>query len=235
MSKTQELSTRAAAFCPSGRSSQTGVLVVCAGRHAIEVIDALNACGISVYGCLDGGIERGTEVYPGVKVVGSDRDLESMVADGFRSVYLGVGGLDNLSIRIRFFEQLESLGAVAQPLVHPAAHVAPTARLGRGTPVLAGASIGPLSTVGRNCVITQNAVITHHCTIGNHVVVAPNAVLAAGVTVNDEATIGMGVSVYHDLHIGRRSVVVNGIDLMQDVPDDTIVKHRGAPALLRDR
>ncbi len=214
------------------RTLTDGVLVLCAGRHAVEVIDALTARGTRVFGCLDGRVKRGTEVCSGATVVGSDDDLESMVADGFRQVYLGIGGLDNLDVRIRLFERLERLGVVQPALVHPAAHVAPSVTLGRGSTVLACASIGPLSVVGRNCVITQNAALTHHCIIGDHVVIAPHAVLAAGVRVDNEVTIGMGVSVYHDLHIGRRSVVVNGVDLLQDVPEDSMVKHRSPPPVI---
>ncbi|MCH7527555.1 MAG: hypothetical protein IID39_08970, partial [Planctomycetes bacterium] len=139
-------------------SAARGVLVLGAGRHAAEVIDALVAGGVRVHGCLDSHVPAKTEIYPGVTVVGSDRDLSSMVADGFATVYLGIGGLGNLDVRIRFFQMLEGLGAAAPPLVHPAAHVAPTVELGAGTTVLARASIGPLTRIGRNCIITQNAV-----------------------------------------------------------------------------
>lgn len=216
-------------------SIRADVLILGAGRHAVEVIDALTACGTKIYGCLDARVPRGTEVFPDISVVGSDKDLAAMSADGFRTVYLGIGGLDNLDVRIRFFHQLEELGVVAPPLVHPAAHIAPSARVGHGTTVLARASIGPMTEIGRNGVITQNAVIAHHCRLGDHVVVAPSAVLAAGVTVGDEATIGMGVTIYHDLRIGRRALVVNGIDLMQDVPDDAVAKHHGAHAVVLPR
>ncbi len=213
------------------RTARSEALVLCGGRHAAEVIDALIACGTQVHGCLDAALARGTEVYPGVTVVGSDDDLPAFVSDGFAHVYLGIGGFDNLDARIRLFRRLQELGVPPQPLVHPSAHVSSSAKIGIGTTILARASVGPLSSVGCNCVLTQASVITHHCRLGDHVVLAPNATLAAGVTVGEMATVGMGVTVFHDVTIGRRSVIVSGIHLMQDVPDDSVVKHRTLPAV----
>lgn len=217
----------------SERSKADGVLVLCAGRHAVEVIDALIACGILVHGCLDARIPQGTEIYPGVTVIGTDRDLRAYVADGFTKVYLGIGGLGNLDDRIRLLDQLAELSAVAPTLIHPTAHVAPTASLERGTTILARASVGPLSTIGFGSIITQNAVVTHHCVVGRHVVIAPNAVLAASVHVGDESTVGMGVTVYHDVRVGRRVTIVNGANVMVDVPDGATVKHQGVPTVVR--
>lgn len=217
------------------RETHHAALVVGAGRHAVEVLDALQAVGIGVHGCLDAKVGVGTEVYPGVRVVGSDRDLKALVSDGFRTVYIGIGGLSNLCARMRVFHLLQEWGAAPPALVHPSAHVAPTARIGAGTTVLARASVGPLSDVGRNCVITQGAIITHHCQIGDHVVIAPGAALAAGVTVGDETTVGMGVTIYADVCVGRGCVLVNGVHVMVEVPDESIVKHAGAPCVIRPR
>ncbi len=228
----------AQAFVKTGIGASDAVgreeaVVLCGGRHAAEVIDALLALGRPVHGCLDGKLPRGTEVYPGVVVVGSDTDLDALVADGFTKVYLGLGGLGNLPGRIELFRMLRERGVVQPTLVHPTAHIAPSASIGVGTTVLAGASVGPMSVIGCNGVITQGAVVTHHVAVGDHVVLAPQSVLAAGVRVGDEATIGMGVTVYHDVSIGKRSVIVNGIHVMQDVPGDSIVKHRSVPAVSR--
>lgn len=211
------------------REVRPEALVLCGGRHAAEVIDALLACGIPIHGCLDAHLARGTEVFPGVSVIGSDDDLTAMIGDGYGTVYLGIGGLENLDARMRLFGRLKELGAAQPPLIHPSAHVADSATIGSGTTILARASVGPLSQIGENCILTQGSVVTHHCQIGDHVVLAPNATLAAGVTVGSEATIGMGVTVYHDVTIGKRSIIVNGIAVMQDVPDDCVMKHRSVP------
>ncbi|MCH7526602.1 MAG: antibiotic acetyltransferase, partial [Planctomycetes bacterium] len=50
--------------------------------------------------------------------------------------------------------------------------------------------------------------------------------------VGDEATIGMGTTIYPDLHIGRRAVIVNGVNLTRNVPDHDVVKLR-APVSLK--
>lgn len=206
-------------------------IVVCGGRHACEVIDALVATGRRVYGCLDASLPVGTKVYPGVEVIGRDTDLPKFVGDGFARVYLGLGGLKNLPGRIAWYQTLRERGLLQEALIHPSAYVSPSASIGPGTTVLAGASVGAMSVVGDNCVITQGAVVTHHCVVGDHVVLAPQCALAAGVRVGGQATVGMGVTVYHDVVIGTRSVIVNGVHVVQDVPDDSVVKHRTVPVV----
>jgi len=208
---------------PTGRN-EPGVLIVGAGRHAIEVIDALLARGIAIHGCLDARVPIGKEIYPGVRVVGHDRDLAAMSRNGFRTAYIGIGGFENLPARIRMFHAAEELGMAAGPLIHPSAHVAPSSHLSAGTTVLAHASIGPMNRIGRNCVITQNAAVSHHCCIGHNVVISPNAALAAGVVIEDDATIGMGVTVHHDVHVGSRATIVSGLHVTADVPADGTMK-----------
>jgi len=226
------IGSKVAATLASDQTSvdDRGVLVVGAGRHAIEVIDALQARGVAIHGCLDARVPVGKEIYPGVRVVGLDRELAAMIRDGFRTVYMGIGGFDNLDVRIRLFSLVEELGVAAPPLIHPSAHVAPSSELGAGTTVLAHASVGPMNRIGRNCVITQNAVVSHHCCIGDNVVLSPNAALAAGVVVEDDATIGMGVTVYHDVHIGQRAIIVSGIHVFADAPAGATLKRDLTPA-----
>ena len=43
----------------------------------------------------------------------------------------------------------------------------------------------------------------------------------------------MGVTVYHDLRIGRRVTIVNGANVMVNVPDGATVKHQGVPTVVR--
>jgi UDP-3-O-[3-hydroxymyristoyl] glucosamine N-acyltransferase len=74
--------------------------------------------------------------------------------------------------------------------VHPEAeleepvHVGPNAsvgrcRLGAGTAVLAGASIGDGATLGKDCLIHANASVGHDCALGDRVILQPNAVVGS--------------------------------------------------------
>jgi sugar O-acyltransferase (sialic acid O-acetyltransferase NeuD family) len=217
----------------SAPHSRNGAVIVGAGRHAAEVIDALQSNGLPIHGCIDRSVPVGTEIYPNVRVVATDGDLTAIINDGFESIYLGIGGLANQDARRNWFDKLLVNDVAPPPLVHASAHIAPTVRLGTGTTVLARATIGPLSTIGQGCIIAQNAVITHHCRLADHVVIAPNATLAAGVRIDESATIGMNVTVLHDLHIGRRAWLINGVDVFQNIPANAVVKHHGPPASIR--
>lgn len=72
----------------TSRPSEFGAVVLCAGRHAAEVLDILSARGDAIHGCLDAAIPIGTEIYPCVRVVGRDDAINDLVSAGCDTVYL---------------------------------------------------------------------------------------------------------------------------------------------------
>lgn len=87
--------------------------------------------------------------------------------------------------------------ALAQDGVSPAAHIDPTATLGEGCEVAAGAVIGK------------------HVILGNHCVIGPGAVLHEGVTVGDHSRIGANAVLSHTV-VGKRCILHPNISIGQD-------------------
>ncbi len=82
-------------------------------------------------------------------------------------------------------------------VVDPRAVIDPSARLGAGTEVVAGAFIGPRVEIGKRCLIDANAVI------------------GLGVVLGDDCIVGAHVSLSH-CRIGNRVVIYPGARLGQD-------------------
>jgi sugar O-acyltransferase (sialic acid O-acetyltransferase NeuD family) len=202
------------------------VLIYGGGGHATMCIDLLRrlAC-FRVVGIIDDRLEIGSQVM-GVPVVGTSEDLRRLHDGGVRFAVNGVGGVPDTRTRRATFDRLKAVGFVLPNLIHPTAIVEPSAVLGEGNHVMAGALVGSQARLGDDCVVNSGAIVSHDCDLRDHAHVAPGAVLGGGVLVGEGALVGMGVSVYMRVRIGEWSVVTNGVSLFADVPPHTAVKRQ---------
>ena len=113
-------------------------------------------------------------------------------------------------------------------VIHPAAAVAATARIGAGSVVLAGAVVGPDARIGAHAIVNTRAVVEHDCTLADGVTVAPGAVLCGAVRLDEGAFVGAGATVRQGLHLGAWSVAALGSAVVTDVAGATLVT--GVPA-----
>jgi len=198
-----------------------GIEIVGGGGHAKVVIATLEAAGLEPVGIWDDDPEkRGTELL-GVPVVGN---IAQLAKAGRRRAVLAVG--ENRARR----GLAARLDLAWVTVVHPAAWVAPSARLGAGTVVFAGAVVQPDTVVGAHAIVNTGASIDHDGRIGDFVHVAPGVRLAGGVTVGEGALLGIGSVVIPGIEIGEWSVVGAGAAVVSEVaPKTTVV---GVPARL---
>lgn len=78
-------------------------------------------------------------------------------------------------------------------LIHPAAHISPTARIGMGTIIMAGAVIQANVKIGRHCIINTGASVDHDCVIEDFVHIAPGVNLCGGVHVGEGSLLAVGL------------------------------------------
>lgn len=131
--------------------------------------------------------------------------------------------------------RFEHLGA--EPRIHPAAVIAPSAvisgdvTIGANSQVLHGAVItaegGPI-TIGESVIVMENALIRASATdavhVGDHVLVGPMASIS-GASVADEVFLATGTRVFNGARIGERSEVrINAVVHLRTVlPAETVV------------
>ncbi len=197
-----------------------------AGGHGKVVADILlRAGGCEVLGFVDDGREAGTVVL-GLPVLGGREWLRAQTSDGAgMAVALGIG--DNAA-RERTFGFCRELGLRLLTAVHPTAAVAPSARLGEGTVVMANASVNPDARVGAGAIINTGAVVEHDCVVGDFAHLSPNAALGGAARVGRLAHCGLGAVVLPGIGVGDRAVIGAGSVVNRNI-DSGVVAH-GVPA-----
>jgi len=200
------------------------IVIFGAGGHAKAIMDMIKQIGdYSIAGLLDDKIPAGTIVL-GIPVLGSRNLLPALLRKGVNMAANGVGGILDITVRVRIFELLENAGFVLPPLVHPRATVEPSARIEGGVQVFANAYVGSEAELQPKCMINTNVVVSHDCKIGAYSHIAPGALLAGHVTIGERTLVGMGVTTAIGVKIGSGVRIGNGAIVLADVPDKTIIQ-----------
>lgn len=184
------------------------ITVIGAGGHAKAVIATLQAAGHTVVQLLDDDPARWGSHLLDVEITGPV-DL----AAG-RCAFIAIGGNTG---RRQVAERLP--GARWVIAVHPRACVHPSARLGPGSIVMAGAVIQPDASLGAHCIINALASVSHDCQLGDFVHLAPGARLTGFASAGEGAFLGANSTVIPGRRVGAWSTVGAGAVVTRDLPD----------------
>ena len=186
------------------------VLVFGASGHGKVVADVARAAGLVVVGFVDDDERRrGARLWE-LPVLGWDEAAGRHGGPGRAAVALGIG--DNRA-RELVFDRVVSAGFEVVTAVHPSAVLAPRARLGPGTVVMALAAVNPDAEVGVGAILNTGCVVEHDCRVGRFAHLSPNSALGGGAEVGDRAHLGLGavvlplVGVGADVRVGAGAVV----------------------------
>lgn len=141
-------------------------------------------------------------------VVGTSAQAQNIDND----IFVAIG---NATIREKLMEEFGDKNAPI--LIHPSAVVSPSARIGKGTVVMAGAVINPDVIIGEGCIVNTCASIDHDCSISDYVHVSVGAHICGSVDVGKNTWIGAGaivsngISIIDNCCIGAGAVVIKNI------------------------
>jgi UDP-perosamine 4-acetyltransferase len=160
-----------------------------AGRH--------NLCGF-----IDDVLPPGVDVIDGITTLGSLADVSAMSGYGPESKSLVFAiGYSDMRARGLAVDKVRPLGYDMISLIHPAASVEPSARLGEGVVVLAGAVVDQYVTIGDFCYLHNGSIV------GENSVLGANNYLSAGTTFGGSVTVGA------NNFFGINSTIVNDVDI----------------------
>jgi len=190
------------------------IVVVGAGGHAKVCIELLQAAGERVAYCIGG--EDSPEQCLGVPVLKGDEHLETLRRDGYARAFIAIG-----ANRLR--ERLAMLalrhGYTLVNAISPLATISPSATIGSGIAIMAGAVINAEASIGDLSIVNTGATVDHDCRIGRAVHIAPQTALAGNVVVGDYAFLGIGTKVIPEIIIGKHAVIGAGGVVVSDISD----------------
>ena len=205
-------------------------VILGAGGHALSVLDAAFVQADSAtWACLDDNPALVGTNIANVPIIGPVSMLPELAQQGAAYFIVGVGS--NFLVRQRFFREAVQLGLKPGFVYHQTSYISSSARIGAGTVVLAGATVGPEAQIGTNCIVNTGGVVEHNVTVGENSHIAPHATLLGGVTIGKEVLIGAGAVVLPGVSIGDYATVGAGAVVVHDVPEGAVVK--GVPARKR--
>ncbi len=200
-----------------------------AGGHARVLLDILRAdSAVEVVGLLDARPDLWGSEVDGCPVLGDDRLLDGLHADGVRSAFVGIASVGATDVRRRVAEHAVRAGFELLRVIHPSATVSPSADVGPGAALLAGSIVGAGVVLGANVIVNTGAIVEHGCVVGDHAHIATGAILAGDVRVQEGVHVGAGAVVRQGVTLGRGAVVGAGAAVVRDVPRNTTVV--GVPA-----
>jgi sugar O-acyltransferase (sialic acid O-acetyltransferase NeuD family) len=204
----------------NGRSDHANAPLYLAGSgsFAVEVAEWARDAGRSVVGL----IELRDPARVGMTIASVPVLATTPVPAGGR-VAVAMGGS-----RRDTWSSLEHHGWQPATIVHPAAHVSPTARLGAGCVIGPGAVVGAETEIGAHTLVSRGTLIGHHCQIGAFVSLMPGANVGGHTKIGEHTTVGMGAVVVNTTEIGAGATVAAGALVLRDVRG--AVRVQGLPA-----
>jgi len=182
------------------------IILLGAGGHCkscIDVIEQSNA--FEIRGIIDIKEHLGKNIL-GYQVIGSDEDLERLVAV-YKNYLIAIGQMRHPDTRIRLSELIRRLGGQCPVVISPRAYVSKHATIGKGTIVMHNAVVNAGATIGEYCIINTGSIIEHDATIGNYCHISTNATINGGAVVKERSFVGSKAVTKEYVTIGENSFV----------------------------
>ena len=198
--------------------------IIGAGGMARECKDLLETLGRADE--LKAFVEEPAERPPGtasndLHVVGV-RDLPKPAPDV--RLTCAIGSLR----RKRLLDQLEHAGYQFETLVDPRAVVRPSAIIGAGSVVMAGAIVSDRVTIGRHSILNFQCSVSHDVTIGDYCTLCPGVHVGGWAKVGAQTWLGIGAVLKDRVSVGAGSYVGAGACVVEDIGDGVLAY--GVPA-----
>lgn len=123
------------------------------------------------------------------QALGKLSEYEKFLAE-YSNAFVAIG---NAKLRRELLQKLEAAGFMLAILVHPNAHISPSAQIGKGSIVEAGAVVQTNSVIAIGCIISANAVINHNSFVGDCCHIDCNATVPSGSVVYAEIKVNSNV------------------------------------------
>jgi UDP-2-acetamido-3-amino-2,3-dideoxy-glucuronate N-acetyltransferase len=196
------------------------------GREVAEAVRAANAVGPrwDLVGFLDDAAGAGDQGLD-APVLGTFAEAKGFTDESF---VLAVANPRSPRLRAEVAARLDIEDDRFATVVHPAASIAASTRIGAGSILLAGVVTTADVEIGRHVIAMPNTVFTHDDRVGDFATFGAGVLVAGRATIGAQTYIGAGAKIRENLTIGAGALVGMGSVVTTDVPDDQV--WAGVPA-----
>jgi len=197
------------------------VVILGAGAAGREVGYALTReLEVDVVGYTDPNPDTWKSEIWGKKVLGPDELITRLKTAGQLYAVVAVG---DPWIRSRLREQLESLDVDLINVVHPSLLTTSEFTMGKGVVVAPGVILSEAPVIEDNVWLGHGVLVGHDTCIGRDSHVSGRAALAGQITVGERVMLGLGCIVAPRLTVGDDAVLGSGANVVHDVPPGAVV------------
>lgn len=196
-------------------------------RESILAIQAQNRVRPTwnVLGFIDDDKNHWGKEYSGVKVLGGRNILPNFPSANILAV---PGNPENFLKRAKIITLLDVPLDRYVTIIDPNARIAPDAKIGKNTVLMANVVISCSVEIGNHCVVLPNTVVAHDSSIGDYSLIGSNVTISGSCTIGSICYVGSGTNIKDHITIGKQCLVGLGSCVIRDVPDNTVVA--GNPA-----
>ena len=192
--------------------SKTRLLIIGAGGHGASLAEAAELLGtFEVVGFLDDALPVGQAVLNGsvIGAIGGLRNVDRL--DSYRAVrYQVIVAVGNNAVREKLTQRLVNAGFAIATVIHPRAFVSPSAMVGSGSAVMAGAIVGTQARLGLGSIVNCGAVVDHHARVEDFGHLGVNASMAGGTLLGRGAWMQAGAALGYGVEIPAGAILLPG-------------------------
>ncbi|BEP66677.1 MULTISPECIES: acetyltransferase [unclassified Variovorax] len=134
----------------------------------------------------------------------------AMLADSCDRVDAVIVAIGNNTLREALQQKVKAHGVTLATVLHPAAMVSPSATVGEGSAVMAGAIVGTEAQLGEGVIVNCGAVVDHDCVVESFGHLGVNAGMAGGSVLGRSSWMPVGSMLAHGVKIPARRVLRAG-------------------------
>ena len=210
------------------------LIILGTGGNALDVLDVVDAINRvtrtwEVVGYLDDSRAPRSE-YHDIEILGP----LCRAAEFQRCWFVNAIGSDRSFLRrSAIVADINVADAQFATLIHPLACVSSRSKIGPGTVVNFGASIGGEVEIGRHVSVGPGCIVGHNAVVGDFAMLAPGAIISGFVRLGRGCYVGAGAVVKQKITVGESALVGLGAVVVKDVADGITVVGNPAQRIVR--
>jgi len=205
--------------------SEKSISIIGAGTYGEAMAELANLVDYKVEGFYDEDEQKINTLVMETKVVGKFSDLGKKDIEG-KNFIVAIG---NNRIRYDIMMKINDLGGRTPSIIHPKATICPSATIGKGVYIQAGAYIWTKVSLGDFCIISPNVVVAHHTSVGKACLLSTLSGIGASINIEDQVFVGMGATIVTGLEsIGENAIVGAGAVVLKNIEKNSV--YAGIPA-----